>query len=82
MGCRRGRRVYAAPVWERLLERVQAGESDGIVVWHTDRLFRQPRDLEALIALGDKGFQVASATSPRSSTRVPTTLNTSHADLN
>src|SRR6266545_6428785 len=28
--------------WERLLERVQSGESDGIVVWHTDRLFRQP----------------------------------------
>lgn len=27
------------------------GESDGIVVWHTDRLFRQPRDLEAFIAL-------------------------------
>jgi len=49
------------PGWERLLERVQAGESDGIVVWHTDRLFRQPRDLEALISLGDKGFQVASA---------------------
>ena len=49
------------PGWERLLERVQAGVSDGIVVWHTDRLFRQPRDLEALIALGDKGFQVASA---------------------
>jgi len=49
------------PGWELLLERVQAGVSDGIVVWHTDRLFRQPRDLEALIALGDKGFQVASA---------------------
>src|SRR6266550_1382773 len=32
--------------WERLLERVRSGVSDGIVVWHTDRLFRQPRDLE------------------------------------
>lgn len=47
--------------WERLLERVQSGESDGIVVWHTDRLFRQPRDLETLIDLAEKGFQVASA---------------------
>lgn len=49
------------PGWERLLERVESGESDGIVVWHTDRLFRQPRDLERLIELGDKGFRVYSA---------------------
>ncbi|WP_163511390.1 recombinase family protein [Fodinicola acaciae] len=49
------------PGWERLLERVKSGESQGIVVWHTDRLFRQPRDLEALIDLADKGFTVASA---------------------
>lgn len=47
--------------WERLLERVKSGESDGIVVWHTDRLFRQPRDLETLIDLADKGFRVLSA---------------------
>ena len=51
--------------WEHLLKRVKAGESDGIVVWHTDRLFRQPRDLEALIDLADKGFQVASARGAR-----------------
>ncbi|HEY1573286.1 MAG TPA: hypothetical protein VGG05_18230 [Pseudonocardiaceae bacterium] len=36
-------------------------ESDGIVVWHTDRLFRQPGDLELLIELDDRGFLVASA---------------------
>jgi site-specific DNA recombinase len=60
------------PGWER----VQACESDGILVWHTDRLFRQPRDLETLIALGDKGFQVASAHGARDladpDDRVPT----------
>lgn len=49
------------PGWETLLERVRSGKSAGIVVWHTDRLFRQPRDLEALIDLADKGFVVASA---------------------
>jgi DNA invertase Pin-like site-specific DNA recombinase len=49
------------PGWEKLLERVASGESHGIVVWHTDRLFRQPRDLEALIDLADKGFLVVSA---------------------
>lgn len=43
------------------LERVESGESDGIVVWHTDRLFRQPRDLEELVELGERGFRLASA---------------------
>lgn len=59
------RRNVRRPGWEMLLERVKAGESDGIVVWHTDRLFRQPRDLEALIDLADKGFTVASARGAR-----------------
>lgn len=49
------------PGWEKLLERARSGKSNGIVVWHTDRLFRQPRDLEKLIDLADKGFLVASA---------------------
>lgn len=49
------------PGWERLLERVASGASAGIVVWHTDRLFRQPRDLEKLIELADRGFIVAGA---------------------
>lgn len=55
------KRNVRRPGWERALERVRSGESDGIVVWHTDRLFRQPRDLETLIELADKGFRVASA---------------------
>jgi DNA invertase Pin-like site-specific DNA recombinase len=55
------RKGVRRPGWETLLERVRAGLSNGIVVWHTDRLFRQPRDLEALIDLADKGFLVASA---------------------
>ena len=61
-GCRRGRRGVRRPGWERLLERVEAGESDGIVVWHTDRLFRQPRDLERVDRRWvRRGFTVASA---------------------
>jgi len=31
------KRGVRRPGWETLLERVKAGESDGIVVWHTDR---------------------------------------------
>ena len=59
------KRRVRRPGWERLLERVQSGESDGIVVWHTDRLFRQPRDLEFLIALAERGFTVYSARGER-----------------
>jgi site-specific DNA recombinase len=55
------KRGVRRPGWEQLLTRVEAGESDGIVVWHTDRLFRQPRDLEKLIELGERGFKVYSA---------------------
>lgn len=55
------RKGVRRPGWEKLLERVKSGQSDGIVVWHTDRLFRQPRDLETLIELADKGFRVGSA---------------------
>ncbi|HEX5403157.1 MAG TPA: recombinase family protein [Pseudonocardiaceae bacterium] len=55
------KRTVRRPGWEKLLERVESGASDGIVVWHTDRLFRQPRDLEKLIELGERGFKVFSA---------------------
>lgn len=55
------KRTVRRPGWEALLERVESGKSDGIVVWHTDRLFRQPRDLEKLIELGERGFKVFSA---------------------
>jgi site-specific DNA recombinase len=59
------KRGVRRPDWERLLQRVESGESDGIVVWHTDRLFRQPRDLETLIELADKGFKIYSARGER-----------------
>lgn len=47
--------------WEALLARLESGATDGVVVWHTDRLLRQPRDLERLIDLGQRGLVVASA---------------------
>ena len=49
MGCLRGSGGVRRAGWERLSE---SGESDGIVVWHVDRMFRQPADLEMLITLG------------------------------
>jgi site-specific DNA recombinase len=47
--------------FEVLLERAQAGRTQGIAVWHVDRLFHQPRDLERLIDLADHGFWVISS---------------------
>jgi site-specific DNA recombinase len=49
------------PGFETLLERARTGASQGIAVWHVDRLFRQPRDLERLIDLADSGFRVISS---------------------
>jgi DNA invertase Pin-like site-specific DNA recombinase len=53
------------PGFETLLERASTGASQGIAVWHVDRLFRQPRDLERLIDLADSGFRVISSRGTR-----------------
>jgi site-specific DNA recombinase len=55
------KRNVRRPGFEQLLERASRGESQGIAVWHVDRLFRQPRDLEKLIDLADRGFRVISS---------------------
>ncbi|MGO1052982.1 recombinase family protein [Crossiella sp. CA198] len=47
--------------WEVLLERVRTGKSQGVCIWHVDRLFRRPMDLETLIELADKGFRIFSS---------------------
>ena len=48
------------PGWDELVGRLEKRISAGVVAWHTDRLMRQPRDLERLIAFGDLGLLVAS----------------------
>lgn len=56
------KRGVRRPGWEAMLARIEAGATEGVLVWHTDRLLRQPRDLERLIDLGDKrGLVLASA---------------------
>lgn len=42
------------PDFEVLTKRLESGQSNGVVCWHTDRLMRQPRDLENLIDLSRK----------------------------
>jgi DNA invertase Pin-like site-specific DNA recombinase len=41
------------PAWDRLLDAIERGEVDGVLVWHGDRLIRQPWDLEKLLKLAD-----------------------------
>lgn len=48
--------------WDAALARMQDGRSGGVVVWHVDRMMRQPRDLEVLIDLAEeKGIRVANS---------------------
>lgn len=41
------------PQWEQMLSDIKAGLLDGILVYHGDRLIRQPWDLELLLQLAD-----------------------------
>jgi len=50
---RYGRKVR--PAYERVMERLRAGEAAVVVVWHLDRLYRQPRELEDLVTLAEQG---------------------------
>ncbi len=42
------------PQWESLKQLIAAGSLDGIVVWHTDRLYRHPSQLEDIIELVER----------------------------
>lgn len=41
------------PEWDRMLDDLKAGHIDSIIVYHGDRLIRQPWDLEVLLQLAD-----------------------------
>src|SRR5947209_720904 len=43
----------ARPEYRRLLDDVHAGVVDAVVVWHLDRLHRQPRELEEFFEVVD-----------------------------
>lgn len=60
------KRNRSRPAWDAMLEGVQAGRFDAIVVYHGDRLIRQPYDLEKLLNLAaEKGIRLASPTGTR-----------------
>lgn len=52
--------------WDSLLQAVERGEVQAIVVYHGDRLIRQPWDLEMLLRLADeRGIRLASVMGDR-----------------
>jgi len=54
------------PQWDRMLADIKAGLLDGILVYHGDRLIRQPWDLELLLSLADdKALPLASPSGTR-----------------
>ncbi|MFE2556634.1 recombinase family protein [Streptomyces sp. NPDC059352] len=54
------------PQWDLMLESIEAGEIDAVIVYHGDRLIRQPYDLEKLIGIAEsKGIRVASPSGTR-----------------
>lgn len=60
------RRDRKRPGWEAMLDAVERGEINAIIVYHGDRLIRQPWDLELLLRLADeRHIQLASPTGER-----------------
>lgn len=60
------RRDVHRPGWEQLLDGLKARLFDAVVVYHGDRLMRQPRDLEDLLDTAESaGVQLASPSGQR-----------------
>src|SRR5688500_14593223 len=47
------RRGVVRPDWEEMLTDIEAGRWQRVIVYHGDRLIRQPRDLERLLSIAD-----------------------------
>ena len=51
------------PGYERLIDGIEDGRFDGLLIWHPDRLHRQPRELESFIDVVERsGLRIATAT--------------------
>lgn len=54
------------PAWDAMLQAIEAGEIDAIIVYHGDRLIRQPWDLELLLNIArEKRVRLASPSGTR-----------------
>jgi DNA invertase Pin-like site-specific DNA recombinase len=60
------RRNRKRPGWDGLLAAIEAGQIDAVIVYHGDRLLRQPRDLEDLLDIArEKSVKLASPSGTR-----------------
>lgn len=63
----------ARPAWERLKGLIKTGAISGIVVWHTDRLYRHPSHLEDIIELVEtNGLTIYTVTAGEIDLNTPT----------
>lgn len=46
------------PDWEKLIKRVEAGESDGCVIWQLSRFLRRVEDAVRIVKVAERGFKV------------------------
>lgn len=54
------------PAWDAMLAAIESGEIDAVIVYHGDRLIRQPYDLEKLLGIAaSKGVRIASPSGTR-----------------
>jgi site-specific DNA recombinase len=52
--------------WDAMLAAIERGDADAVIVYHGDRLIRQPWDLETLLSLADgRGVRLASPSGTR-----------------
>ena len=60
------RRDRQRPDWDAMLASIERGEVGAVIIYHGDRLIRQPWDLEMLLNLADgRGVKLASPTGTR-----------------
>lgn len=59
-------RSVRRPGWQALVTAIESGAIDAVIVYHGDRLLRQPRDLETLIEVAERRrIRIASPTGTR-----------------
>jgi site-specific DNA recombinase len=60
------RRDRLRPDWDAMLLAIEAGDVEAVIIYHGDRLIRQPWDLEKLLNLAEgRGIHLASPTGTR-----------------
>ncbi len=65
-------KVEGRPTFNSMIEKIERGEIDSILVWHPDRLSRNPYDSARIIRLFDSGHLIEVSTPSQKFTNTPT----------